>query len=200
MFGTVSLAGSLLVCARAQGKATSKRTVARRSVSASEQPLPCPTVSSPHMQASVASCSHTAPYATSENAPSLRRNGYRLQAPYYTQQQPIPDHTSHSLRTPSESCRPGSSRPPFSLHNEPAAAGGAPARPHRHDARPLAARSTAAPYDRDDQPAPPQRRAVFRTGYHTHSQCPYDREDLAVLPRPQQHTSTYPYATCAHSC
>lgn len=160
----------------------------------------CMPVSLPHplhLQASAVSCNHTAPYATSENAPALRRTGYRPKAPYHTEQNGGPNLTGPTHCAPSESSRASSIRPPFSLHNESSATLTAPARPHRRDSRPQTAVSGAAPFDRDDQPAPPPRRSVFRTGYRGSVQCPFDREDATVAPRPRQRTATYPYATCA---
>lgn len=142
------------------------------------------------------SCNHTAPYATSDNAPALRRTGYRPKAPYHTEHNGGPNLTGQSQRAPSDSSRASSLRPPFSLH-ESSATVTAPARPHRRDSRPQTALSVAAPFDRDDQPAPPPRRSMFRTGYHGSVQCPFDRDGATAAPRPRERTATYPYATCA---
>eukprot|EP00892_Ulva_mutabilis_P011150 jgi/Ulvmu1/8407/UM042_0114.1 len=146
-------------------------------------------------QVSIAtSCSQTAPYATSDNAPAQRRSGYRPTAPFHTEPDGGCNLTSAASPRPRGDSRAGSTRPPFSLHNEPAESGEC-ARPHRRDSRPGTARSAAAPFDRDGQPPPPPRRALFRTGYNTGQQCPYDRDDLVVPPRPRQIESKYPYAT-----
>lgn len=151
------------------------------------------------LQMSAVSCNQTAPYATADNAPAPRRSGYRPTAPFHTEPDGDRNLTSAPPRPPHTSSRANSTLPPFSLHNEASATTGGHARPQRQDSRPGTAAATTAPFDRDDQPPPPPRRAMFRTGYQPGSQCPYDRDDLVVAPKPRNVTSSSPYATCAPS-